>query len=422
MAKGVSARAASAAIGARISHRPFVIITAMGKVSPAAIIALCLLSSCGCGGRPSSGLARPPEYKPGGGQGKCSVKGGQAKPLIVEWPSGARGDLELQARKGIVAVRYVGCEMEILSRCTAPGTYKYGAFTAKGDKVVIRNEDELYANIPVGAAKLESKLQSTGQLTVEMKLVGKYEADRDQLRLNELQGACDDATHFIAGLTVGAFEFFAGAEGEIGGGASVAGVGAGARSASRRESLMHDGSSEACGEATAEDSRPPSGCGAILRLEVVPLTGSQSAKSSPAWPARSTTLAPQPAVPAPAPPVKAPSREEQLVDVIQAMARAKQSCDGGNMGSCYYLALRSENGYESGHDRLPKDYARAAALYEQICNNGLLPVACFNLGAMYESGRGVPKDVPRAITLYQRACTNGDSQGCDALHRLGGKP
>ena len=68
--------------------------------------------------------------------------------------------------------------MEVLASCNAPGKYVYTAITPKRDHVAIRNEDDLYANIPLGAAKLEGKLAHSGELDVDMSIVGRYASDR----------------------------------------------------------------------------------------------------------------------------------------------------------------------------------------------------------------------------------------------------
>ncbi len=230
---------------------------------------------------PSPGPPTPPPI-PIGPQTKCAVTKSQEKPLIVEWPSAARGDLETQARGGLVVVRYSGCEMDVLPRCRAPGSYVYAPFTPKVDRVMIRDADELYASIPMGAARFEGTLRQAGQLNVAMTLVGKLASDRGVLRKDELKGECAEATHVIVGMTVGAFEFFAGADSAAGGGVTVLGAGGGAKTGSLRETLTRDGLAQACERAKLTDADPPDGCGALLRLEVMPLGA--SAPAAPACP------------------------------------------------------------------------------------------------------------------------------------------
>ena len=74
-----------------------------------------------CGGNAASALAKSPDY-PAQGQSKCSVAKSQARPLIVEWPSPDRLELENKVSEGLVVVRYIGCEMTVLDRCMVPAS------------------------------------------------------------------------------------------------------------------------------------------------------------------------------------------------------------------------------------------------------------------------------------------------------------
>jgi formylglycine-generating enzyme required for sulfatase activity len=205
------------------------------------------------------------------GQTKCGIEKSQAKPLIVEWPSPDRLELENTVRQGLAVVRYVGCEMSLQSRCRVAAKYAYHGATRTQDRVAMKDEDELYANLPAGAAKLEGKLQRAGQLTVDMNLVGRFESEKLTVKGYELQGDCDGATHFVYGVTVGAFEFYAGGQAEISASVGIAHVGATAESRAARETLTKAGDESACSKATTSDVAPPEGCGALIRLEVVPI-------------------------------------------------------------------------------------------------------------------------------------------------------
>lgn len=230
-----------------------------------------------CGGRGGSPVeARPPELPEDGQITKCKIVRERSHPLIVEWPSTDRLALETRAHDGVVAVRYSGCEMEVLHRCRVPAQYKYRGATRKFDSVVMRDADELYANIPTSAAKLEGKLARAGQLSVQMNLVGRYEAEVAAVTADRLEGACEGATHFIYAISVGAFDFFAGADAQAGGGVAMLGASAGTKTQSTRETLSRDGEATSCEKATTSDKGPPEGCGALLRLEVVPLGAAQA--------------------------------------------------------------------------------------------------------------------------------------------------
>jgi hypothetical protein len=232
--------------------------------------------------------ARAPELdRPG--ETKCGVKKSQSEPLVVEWPSAARAKLEALSRTGVVAVRYQGCEMEVLASCNAPGKYGYTAITPKHDHVAIKNEDDLYAAIPLGAAHLEGKLESAGELDVDMAIVGRYASDRAVVRADELQGPdCSKATHVVSALEVGAFDFYAGAGTSVGASAGAMGAGGGGNAKASKELLNSDGRMNGCDAATTSDGKPPDGCGAILRLEVVPLGEAKHDAPAAAAPAAAT--------------------------------------------------------------------------------------------------------------------------------------
>jgi hypothetical protein len=193
--------------------------------------------------------------------------------------------------------------MEVLSQCTAPGSYSFRGVTRKQDHVRIHDADELYAAVPVGAAALEGKLAKAGELNVDMTIVGAYESDASSVRAADLQGECDRATHVIRSLTVGAFSFFAGAEAEVGGGGKVAGAGVGAQTSSKREILNEDGSTEACTKSDSSAKLPPKDCGALLRVEVIPILRPATTDAA------AQAVAPAPAGPAAARPKSKGPRE-----------------------------------------------------------------------------------------------------------------
>lgn len=224
----------------------------------------------GCRQSPAGRLIAVPRYEPDGGS-KCGIGKQVKRPLVVEWSAADRASLEARLGRGVVAVRAEGCEIEVLRQCTAPGSYAYVGLTRKNDRVVIANADELYAQLPIGAARLESKLARTGMLDVRTTLVGMLEAPMEQIQPHMLSGACDGATHLISGVQLGAFEFVAGGSGEIGAGVAIRGIGAGGRSKASEELLSADGDPKRCDGATLTDERPPDGCGALVRIELAPL-------------------------------------------------------------------------------------------------------------------------------------------------------
>lgn len=223
----------------------------------------------GCRGRNlASAMAGGPTVE---GQARCGVVKSHARPLIIEWPSADRAALEglVEKNNGLVAVRYAGCEMEIVRRCQVIGRYGFTAVEPKRDDQEFRSADELYAKIPLGAAQLESQLERHGALTLEMTVVGHYETGRERVARGELRGDCDEATHVISMVTVGAFKLSSGSGAKISAGAGVVGFGGGVGSSAERGAERSDGDPSRChgGDASA----PPDGCGSLLRLEVEPI-------------------------------------------------------------------------------------------------------------------------------------------------------
>ena len=247
-------------------------------VLPPLFAAILLHVGCAAPGL-AAALVRVPKYNPPG-QTSCGVVASPTHPLVVEWPALDRATLETRAKQGLVAVRYVGCDIEVLPECTAPSKYAYvyTSTTTKRDKVHIQNEDDLYSNLPLGAAKLEGTLRRKGELLVDMTIVGRYSVELASMPRNDLVGSdCARATHVISGLTVGEFDLSAGGRATVGATAGLLiGPAAGGGSSASEEHLAEDGDKRACDRATGSDARPPDGCAAPLRIEVTPVGAFQA--------------------------------------------------------------------------------------------------------------------------------------------------
>lgn len=403
-------------------------------VSLAALVAL---AGAGCGGQNvASELARPPELP--SKESKCGNTRIQARPLIVEWPSSDRAALEARIKQGLVPVRYVGCDMEVLTTCKVSSMYSYTGITPKSDKVVIHNSDELYANIPVYAAKFEGKLQKAGALEVDMTIIGRYDAGRDTIRTDELQGSCREATHVITALTVGAFKFSAGASADVSAGGSVGDIGAGARSSASNETLNTDGDGKQCEKATGNDSVPPFGCGALLRVELVPLDKPrENAPTCPggtSWDGSQCIAVVNKSCPEG---THYEGGKGCLANIAGASAAnaggAKPAAEASAGGPCGASAVCAEEqkACDAGDNRacvrageifynargVAKDGARAAALFKQACSKDEL-TGCVDLGWAYVTGTGVPKDGASAALFFGKACNDKTTMGCLGLGTL----
>jgi hypothetical protein len=206
----------------------------------------------------------------GAGQEQCSAARAD-KPYVIKLPSSERGELESRLRRGLVLVRYSGCSLEVVEDCEAPPNlaYSYVAITPKDDEVRIRTAAELYASIPIGAADLAGKLQSSGELRVQSLIAGRYESPAMSVKLSSLDGpGCASATHAVRALTTGAFRLVAGASSSAGADVGVLGVKVGGQRSESEQELSKDGDVDACRSAS-DPNTPPAGCGALIRAELV---------------------------------------------------------------------------------------------------------------------------------------------------------
>jgi hypothetical protein len=178
------------------------------RVGAASVLTVASVAGCGNGQIPQAVI-------PNGGHdtaqlAKCTVSASHDQPLVTEWPASYKARLEAMLQNGAVAVEYSGCELRIVDRCKIGGTYAWHRTTLSTDTTDIRDEDELFAKLPLGAATLEGELKTSGSLHVQttvagqMQLVGKAADDATS-------GAeCARATHLVTALSVGAFKLVAG--------------------------------------------------------------------------------------------------------------------------------------------------------------------------------------------------------------------
>lgn len=383
-----------------------------------------LLAGCPSSGAVAKTVASPPPKLETAG--KCQPGKSQLEPLVVEWASTDRAKLEALAKKQLVAVKYQGCELTVLSGCSVKGKYGYTAVTRKQDHVAMRDADELYANVPLGAAKLEAKLQKAGQLTVDMTIVGRFESDHPPpFRKDDLSGECEGATHVVSAMVTGAFTFFTGVGASVEGGASAMGVGTGAKSSTQNEQLAKDGDANACAKSTGSDPNPPEGCGALIRIEVVALGVAK--QTQPDCPERTQWDGSQCAAVVATQAAETGSNEKVATPTIGGSTAKKASCTYGDSTgcavacetqidapSCNDLALMFARG-----DGVSADDKKATEFFGRACDLGSA-LACNNLGIRFEGGKGGAVDLNRALVSYQRACDHGNGAGCNNLGRLYG--
>lgn len=372
----------------------------LSRFGPTTLTSLAMLlgaSSCNLAGaiRPNA-----PTYAEAIGEGGCT---GTNDPLVVDWKPESRGDLEGAMRGGLAVVSFDCRTLKLLRDCTVEGAYGYMGMTTKEQLVRLENADELRANLPLqGPAlgvQLGEELRLGTTLDVALVMVGKRRVARDAAMANELRGPCAGATHFVRGATVGAFVLQTGSRASSSSVVDIFKGGVAATTASAKFVRQQDGSLDACRSANPEGATPPSQCGALVRLELVPINAAPPEFAQP----QAVSCPPGMGFYAGKCTPSAPSRQCVPGDANDCNLQ----CSRGDAVSCHNLAELFDRG-----QGVPKDPARAAMLFQQSCQGGSAD-ACSDLGAHLRDGAGVPRDEIAAVQLHQRACMAGAAAGCD---------
>ena len=98
--------------------------------------------------------------------------------------------------------------------------------------------------------------------------------------------------------------------------------------------------------------------------------------------------------------------------VSKSSIQFKNSCEHGNMNSCYSLGIL----YYKGNG-VPKNIPKAIELFEKSCIGNEIN-GCMYLGYLYTYGEFVKQDKVKAKELFYKACRLGSKMGCNALKNL----
>jgi len=341
----------------------------------------------------------------------CSGDPTAARPLILDASAQLRADLELAMQEGIAVVRYDCASLEVLPRCSLKGSYRFAGINRKEEVVRLANADQIAANLPLGFASIRGKLDRSEALDLAMVMVGRRSTPHRGLRKSaEKEGAgCDGATHLVQAAFVGAFALKRGSKGEVSSAAEVFGAGAEGRSSAERETLTRDGDVEACGSSSGDASAPPSGCGAMLRLDLMPLVAEGEVGAL-------TAVVPG----CPDGFVRVDERcvgDSTLAHVCppDEEAECQTQCNAGNMPSCYNLAQLHADPPPTG--LTPEPRTKALGLFRKACDGGV-EAACVGLGDIIigdAQRTGKPRMAnafDQALPLYARGCAAGVARGC----------
>jgi hypothetical protein len=318
-------------------------------------------------------------------------------PFTVEWDATDVASFEAQAQRDTVFVKYLGCDLEVLGDCRdarVPGQlggYEPPAFTSGAERSLdIHDEGELYANLPLGAAKLGARVSGGESLRLRYFVSGLASDSRGAFYRSELAGrpGCDGATHFVAAYNVGAFVIETMEKSGATVGVSAAGAGAGGDTSHEASGLGAGGSIASCNSGAKESCRVP------IRLHL--------RRIAEGAPPASTTVA---VAGTGAPP--APSLEDfaaWAMRVQQVQGEARQKLDAGDAKACL-AALDVDLGFKS-HEAVPAvNQASMAMGYE----GGMLLVKgeCQAAGGDCAAGIATTKDGLR----LQAACNDMQMPG-----------
>ena len=190
-------------------------------------------------------------------------------PLVTEWTSAEKANLQARLRSGALAVEYTGCSMRPLPACTLRGGYRWQRTTLASEGVEIRNQDELFAKLPLGAFALETELARAGRLNVRTMVSGQYTLEGATVADVPDYGECAAATHLLSAVSIGSFKLHSGGTLDAAGTAGVGDLGGGARTSSAETLLREAGDFDSCKLAT--DETPEMGCSSPIQAFLVPL-------------------------------------------------------------------------------------------------------------------------------------------------------
>jgi len=226
------------------------------------------LACAGCAGAPVAQRAMPNGGLDPTPLAKCAVAASHEQPLVTEWPPSYKARLEAMLHLGAVAVEYSGCDLRIVDTCKIPGSYAWKKTTTSTETTDIRDEDELYAKLPLGAIALSGQLRTSGSLHVQTTVSG-------QMQLvgtvgDATSGAeCAEATHLVTALSIGAFKLMAGGEVSGGAGADLHGIGLSGSGSEKKTILRSAGDPASCERSTNDE--PGAECRSPIQIFLTPI-------------------------------------------------------------------------------------------------------------------------------------------------------
>ncbi|MGE0323726.1 MAG: tetratricopeptide repeat protein [Polyangiaceae bacterium] len=328
----------------------------------------------------------------------------ELSPLVVDLPSGTRVALESAMRRGIGIVAHDCRELRVLESCRLSGDYEFAGVNRKEDVVTLKDQIELGANLPFGAASLSGRLAQGSSIQLALIQVGTRRSLFDAVGRPELRGSCDGATHFVQGSTLGAFAMQTSAQGEAKIAAEVFGVAGSAASASQRDANAKDGDLNACRRSSVDAAAPPDGCSVPVRLHLVPISEGIPVRDAKRQPKESAPVALDDQCPAGFRRVGNKCTQDAsgpfLCKPGASADECRAQCNAGNAGSCYNLAVQLQQEHYAWAARGKRD-GEAPRSWDQIVKDNDAKLAAYR-------------------PLFVKACDQGVPQACDRLYWIKG--
>jgi uncharacterized protein len=388
---------------------------------------------------------------------KANVAKNALQPFTVDWNFEHRKTLEKNVRRGApVIVKFTEHKLAFLDGCSAPGHYVFSGYSPGRSFAQARNEAELDANFPLGAATLKTRLATEGSLVADLRPVGESSLDKPRLALGELAGGdrCAGATHVITKVMHGGFLFGSASAIEAAAKAGFMGMGAAGSAKTAGSNVETDGDLKDCETANANANEPPGRCSGVLQVYLAPLDAPPKAPTDKPtcpdglrWNGNACAVVEQPksavmvAAKLEAPTVAPASNPTGFACDGSDAKDCLAQCKAGNARSCAVLGSLFEWGvpnqvekdvkiaeklydlscqaggllgcaYEAALLAEQKRYAKALELGKKACDGGE-PAGCTTLAYQMSNGWGVPKDDNKAFELYARACKQREWTACN---------
>lgn len=347
---------------------------------------------------------------------------GRARPLVVDWGSQDRLDLELTMRDRVAVVHY-GCDgLRLLPSCTLAGSYRFAGVSRKEEMVQLTSADELAANLPFSAVKLQAEMKRGSAIDLALVMVGKHVTSVREGPRVLLEGECEGATHFVHSAYVGAFAMDRGTKGKARSLVDVFGRGGEASSSYQARRASKDGEVDACRGSKSADPRPPEQCASTLRIELYPLIdgGKPAGKKSEAKEDLDEPACPEGMVEHDGICTRPKEPEDRSCPKSNVKA-CRMRCDEGDAESCYRLAKL--HFYGTG---LERSFTKPIPLVLEACEGGVLPActAFYDVSVYCENdAKRNQRDashcmVGRRIPIVESACEKGAGKSCLLLANL----